>query len=147
MTAKHARLAAAVADAMAAQNFSQNNLSRVSGVGQSMISAALLGKYDLKEEKWRMICEALALDYDGIIADPEPERIPVEDPSDPADDIVEPAEEEIDHMDDEEKHVLELAGRYMAAKLREDISRGTDMSLEDLFHLLSLCKKAQEMTQ
>lgn len=71
MSGKQARLVAAVSDAMAAQNFSQNNLARASGVSQSMISAALLGKYDPKEEKWRLICETLALDYDEIIADIE----------------------------------------------------------------------------
>lgn len=62
MSNKQARLVAAIADAMQAQGFSQNSLARVSGVAQSMISAAMLGKYDLKEEKWRLLCEALALD-------------------------------------------------------------------------------------
>ena len=73
MSSKHTRLVAAVSDAMAAQNMSQNTIGRVSGVAQSMISAALLGKYDMKEEKWRLICEALAIDYDEIVAD-----VPVE---------------------------------------------------------------------
>lgn len=73
VSTKQARLISAIADAMLAQNFSQNNLARTSGVSQSMISAAMCGKYDLKEEKWRMICETMALDYDQIVADPEPE--------------------------------------------------------------------------
>lgn len=72
MSTKQARLVAAITDAMEAQMISQNTLGRKSGVAQSMISAAILGKYDLKEEKWRLICEALELDYDEIIADPEP---------------------------------------------------------------------------
>ena len=71
MSNKQARLISAVADAMLSQGFSQSNLARTSGVAQSMISAALLGKYDLKEEKWRLMCEALALDYDDIIAEPD----------------------------------------------------------------------------
>lgn len=74
VSTKQARLISAVADAMLAQNFSQGNLARASGVSQSMISAALCGKYNLKEEKWRLICETLALDYDQVIADPEPEE-------------------------------------------------------------------------
>lgn len=72
MSNKQARLVAAVADTMAAKSISQSTLARKSGVAQSMISAAILGKYDLKEEKWRLICEALELDYDDIIADAEP---------------------------------------------------------------------------
>lgn len=69
VTNKQARLVAAIADAMEIQSFSQNGLAKASGVAQSMISAAMLGKYDLKEEKWRLLCETLALDYDDIIAD------------------------------------------------------------------------------
>lgn len=71
MSTKQARLVAAITDAMEAKCISQNTLGRKSGVAQSMISAAILGKYDLKEEKWRMICEALELDYDDVIADAE----------------------------------------------------------------------------
>lgn len=162
MTAKHERLAAAVADAILAQNFTQANVARMSGVSQSMISAALCGKYDMKEEKWRMICETLAIDYDVIIADPEPERIPVpvsipvevpsdpaDDPSDPEDDIVEPVEDPAEEPDvnDDEKHVMDIVARYLARKLAEDIRAGTDMGLDELYHLLSMCKKAQEIAQ
>lgn len=71
MSTKQARLVAAIADAMEAQGISQNTLGRKSGVSQSMISAAILGKYDLKEEKWRLLCETLGLDYDAVIDGPE----------------------------------------------------------------------------
>ena len=67
MTRKHRLLKAAVMAAMAEQQISQNTLARKCGVGQSMISAAFLDKYELKEEKWRLICEALGLDYDAIV--------------------------------------------------------------------------------
>lgn len=73
MSDKQARLVAAIADAMEAQGISQNTLGRKSGVAQSMISAAILGKYELKEEKWRLLCEALGLDYDQIVDAPEAE--------------------------------------------------------------------------
>ena len=73
MSNKQARLVAAIEDAMDAQGISQNTLGRKSGVAQSMISAAILGKYDLKEEKWRLLCEALGLDYDEIVEGPEVE--------------------------------------------------------------------------
>ena len=67
MTRKHQLLKCAVMAAMAEQQISQNTLARKCGVGQSMISAAFLDKYELKEEKWRLICEALGLDYDAIV--------------------------------------------------------------------------------
>ena len=78
MSNKQARLVAAISDAMAAQGFSQNNLARVSGVAQSMISAAILGKCYLKEEKWRLLCEALDLDYDEIVAEAQDMPSPVQ---------------------------------------------------------------------
>lgn len=151
MTAKHARLAASVQIAMQQQSFTQANLSRVSGVGQSMISAALLGKYDLKEEKWRLICEALAIDYDTIVSGPEPERdtpaAPVQDDStETVEDPVEDPAEDPD-VNADEKHVMDIVARYLARKLAEDIRAGTDMGLDELYHLLSMCKKAQEIAQ
>lgn len=119
----------------------------MSGVSQSMISAALCGKYDLKEEKWRMICETLALDYDVIIADPEPihdtPAAPVQE--DPAEPVEDPAE--APDIKDDEKHVMDIVARYLARKLAEDIRAGTDLGLDELYHLLSMCKKAQEIAQ
>ena len=151
MTAKHAKLAASVQIAMQQQSFTQANLSRVSGVGQSMISAALLGKYDLKEEKWRLICEALAIDYDTIVSGqeqtPEAPEIPAQEANaEPAEDpVADPAEEP--DVNDDEKHVMDIVARYLARKLAEDIRAGTDLGLDELYHLLSMCKKAQEIAQ
>lgn len=84
MSSKQAKLVAAIGDAMRAQGFSQNNLARTSGVSQSMISAALRGEYDLKEEKWRLLCETLALDYECIIAGPDPDPAPANKEPEPA---------------------------------------------------------------
>lgn len=112
-----------------------------------MISAALLGKYDLKEEKWRLICEALAIDYDIIVSGPEPIH---DTPAAPMqEDIEEPAEdtEEAPGINDDEKHVMDIVARYLARKLAEDIRTGTDLGLDELYHLLSMCKKAQEIAQ
>lgn len=72
MSTKQARLVAAITAAMEAKMISQNELSRKTGISQGAISTAILGKYNPKEEKWRLICEALELDYDDIIADAEP---------------------------------------------------------------------------
>lgn len=76
MTKKHARLASAVADAMLAQGFTQKHVATAAGITQSALCQAISGKYDIKEERWRMICENLGLCYEDVIADPEPEAAP-----------------------------------------------------------------------
>lgn len=157
VTNKQGRLISAIADAMLTQNFSQNNLARASGVSQSMISAALCGKYGLKEEKWRMICETLALDYDQIIADPEPETEAEAEPVSPSDRQCggEPApqpDEGDDQTEDaalneEERNLLAVTARYLAGHLKEDIRKGMDIGLEDLHTLLTVCKNMQNAAE
>lgn len=180
MSNKQARLVYAVQKAMQAQGFSQNNLARVSGVAQSMISAAILGKYDLKEEKWRLLCEALALDYDAIIEEPVPEEqfeapALVTEETEPITKEIEPVTEETDPVTKEpaaqvqqeapiccenaaensggaeparlvmvlDKPQARIIAEYMAAKLRDDLCKGTLMPLEDLYTLLSHVKQLQ----
>ena len=74
MSSKHARLVAAVADAMAAQGFTQKQVATMAGCTQSMLSQALNQGMTLKDERWKLICEGLGLDYDEIIADVPAER-------------------------------------------------------------------------
>lgn len=38
------------------------------GCTGAMVGNALNGKFNMSEEKWRMVCERLGLDYDGILA-------------------------------------------------------------------------------
>lgn len=157
VTNKQARLISAVADAMLDQNFSQGNLARASGVSQSMISAALCGKYNLKEEKWRLICETLALDYDQIIADPEPEEKESELGDSPAitggdtDAVQQPDEGEdqtgVVARNDEPRNALAVTARYLAGHLKEDIRKGMDISLEDLHTILTVCKNMQNAAE
>ena len=40
-----------------------------------MMSSAINQGYTLKDEKWRLICEGLGLDFEQIIAPPEPEQV------------------------------------------------------------------------
>ena len=156
MTSKQARLVAAVSDAMAAQNFSQNNLARTSGVGQSMISAALLGKYDLKEEKWRMICETLALDYDDIIADVE---LPPSSPCGESTSLEREAEQESAHEETrgvatvllreqtkEDRDNLFLLAMYAEARLSKDIEAGMKVDPMKLWGILDALKKIKDNT-
>lgn len=151
MSNKQARLISAVADAMLSQGFSQSNLARTSGVAQSMISAALLGKYDLKEEKWRLLCEVLALDYDDIIAEPDvltesactDKETPCEGGAEQEAGETLALQPEADCSDDSRRRIevdfqqAKAVAEYLEQKLREDIAAGTAMSLENLYALLT----------
>lgn len=153
MTKKHARLASAVADAMLAQGFTQKQVATAAGITQSALCQAISGKYDIKEERWKMICENLGLCYEDVIADPEPEvaketpleirgggtTVPV---------IAEEAErmEALD-FNQEEKRLLDVVARYLAGHLKEDISKGMDIGLEDLYTLLDVCKRMQDAAE
>ena len=69
MSSKHEKLVAAVSDAMAAQGFTQKQVANMGGCAASMISQALNQGVTLKDERWKMICEGLGLNYDDIVAD------------------------------------------------------------------------------
>lgn len=167
MTAKHARLASAVADAMLSKDYSTKHLAAFAGCSSSTISNALSGKYDMREERWRLVCENLGLDYDEIIKDPEPELPPAspcgESTSLEREAQAEPAaetgctavllsedrqetEEDLP-LNDEERSTLAVAARYMAGHLKEDIRKGMDISLEDLYTLMTFCKRMQEAAE
>ena len=146
MTEKHKRLACAVNDAMLAKDYSTKHLAAFAGCSPSVINNALSGKYDMREERWRLVCENLGLDYDEIIKDPKPEEIPVEETASSAVNEDSPsAEPEEDlHLNEEERSTLAVAARYMAGHLKEDIRKGMDISLEDLYTLMTFCKRMQE---
>lgn len=74
MSSKHARLVAAVVDAMEAQGFTQKQVATMGGCTQSMLSQAINQGVTMKDERWRLICEGLGLDYDDIVADLPAER-------------------------------------------------------------------------
>ena len=149
MTGKHKRLACAVNDAMLAKDFTTKHLAAFAGCSASVINNALSGKYDMREERWRLVCENLGLDYDEIIKDPEPEEIPVEETARSAENEDSPsAEPEEDlHLNEEERSTLAVAARYMAGHLKEDVRKGMDISLEDLYTLMTFCKKMQEAAE
>lgn len=156
MTEKHKRLANAVNDAMLAQGFNMKQVAAFAGCTESNISNALSGKYDMREERWRLVCENLGLDYDQIVADPEPEVPPFL--PDPVEETRgggtavplsedEPENEEDLLLNDAERKTLAVAARYMASHLKTDIRIGMDISLEDLYTLMTFCKKMQEAAE
>ena len=159
MTKKHARLAAAVNDAMLAKDLTQRQLAAMIGIPASALGNALSGKYDMREERWRMACEALGLSYDDLIADPVEDPVliaPVdelasavsEDSRDgedvPVPPVIESAEDEPLELNADERRVLDVTSRYLVRKLKEDIRKGMEMPLDDLYILLDVCKKMQD---
>lgn len=144
---KQARLIAAIRTAMVEQGFDQKRLAESAGMARSMLNSALQGKYALKEIRWRALCEVLALDYDAITEEPAvgydaiaeavlaaPEPVAFEETV--PEGLMEP--EEIDVTPVAKPGRLEIVARYVAGKLREDVRRGTDMTLEELRVLLDV---------
>lgn len=158
MTTKHARLASAVNDAMLAKDLTHRQVAAMIGIPTSTLSNALSGKYDMREERWRMACEQLGLDYDDVIADPVEDPVliaPVDELAGavsedsrqgegvPVLPVLESGEDEPMVFNADERRVLDVTSRYLVRHLKEDIRKGIDMPLEDLYILLDVCKKMQ----
>lgn len=143
MTSEHNRLAAAVSEAMAARQLPQSNLARASGVTQSMISGALLGKMTLKEEKWRLLCETLGLNYDAIVASSDDAPSDLEDPS-AASDVRpdEPCATRPANTQNEDN--LLLLALYAEGRLAKDIEAGMKVDPMKLWGILDAVKKIKD---
>lgn len=161
MSSKQARLIAAVQDAREAQGITITELSRAAGTSQSMISLALGGKSGMSEQKWRMVCEKLNIDYDEVVADLEepaapepvmPKHVPLilpvpvtarevePEPTAEPEQLQEAAPEETSAAepvaDEATRHRCEVLGRYLAQNIKRDLEAGTTMSLDDIWTLL-----------
>lgn len=143
MTREHNQLAAAVSEAMKKQGFSQGKLARASGVAQSMISAAFLGTLALKEEKWRLLCETLGLNYDAIVASSDDVPSDLEDPSAASDvrpDAPCPARPAITQNEDN----LLLLAMYAEGRLAKDIEAGMKVDPMKLWGILDAVKRIKD---
>lgn len=142
MSNKQARLIAAIKDALAAQGVTVSELARASGSSISTISGALSGKTQMRDERWRMCCEHLHLDYDEIIADmsqkndaegqelgelPDMEKLR---------ELSSPMHKMMADNEQLQKDNMVLAA-YAARHLREDIKAGMDIGIQDLRILLN----------
>lgn len=169
MSIKQARLIAAVRDAQEAQGVTGKELAVAAGTSQGTISTALGGKAGMSEQKWRMVCERLGLDYDEVVADPEeptaqepaaqehlPLILPVpvaarqteQEPTEPVNaskpSEVSPEEApEDDPADEDVRRRCEVLARYLAKNIKRDLEGGTDMSLEDIWTLLDTMRLLQ----
>lgn len=73
------RLAAAIRVAMNMQGMTQKELAKKAGTSSGQLCNAMNGNAGMSPTKWQMACEALGLDYDGILAFQEGEQQPEED--------------------------------------------------------------------
>lgn len=126
MSTKQARLIAAVRDAMEAQGVKGVDLARATGHSAGTISMAISGKGQIRDEKWRLICEHLHLDFDEIVAD-----IPAQaEDTDAGEQAIKTAP-----LPREDYETFCLAV-YARKCLEEDIKRGIDMSFNNLRDLV-----------
>lgn len=61
-------IAGVVDRAAVARGLTRKQLGMYAGCTGATIGNALNGKFNMGEERWRMVCERLELDYDGIVA-------------------------------------------------------------------------------
>lgn len=154
---RQARLIRAVKTAMEEQGFEVRALAQMGGCSVGMIKDALNGAHDLKPYLWEMICEGLALDYESIIADateapaapsapqiespkPVPQNAPASSAPLAASALV-PRKVEVTYPDAKPDVLL---ADYLESKLLEEIRRGTEMPLGDLYHLMDAARRIRE---
>ena len=150
MSSKHERLVSAISDARETQGFTWKQVAMFAGVSQGTISAVVNQGYQLKDERWKMICEHMGLNYEEIVSDAEPiiANDAAEKPPEEKNQQEQPSEECGGDKwsllsKSEDSHLMDVAARYMASHLKEDVLRGMDVSLEDLHALLTVCKRLQ----
>lgn len=108
--------------ALETRGYTQKELAAKIGITASMISAALAGKAQMKEERWRMACELLGLDYDEIMG----YKVPVE--------TIAPAEAEEETALDEAQTPAETANPVNPAKDQAD--DGIDQRMVDNIRIM-----------
>lgn len=123
MSPKLMRLVTAVKTRANDRGLLQKDLAGFAGITQGTMSTALSGNGQISEEKWRIICEKLDLDYDAIIMGDEPED-------------VQEHEETEGLMVEAEQEDLFLLVQYLEGRLATDVKAGMDVDLEKLHRLL-----------
>ena len=156
MTEKQERMIRAIREAQSRGGYQQKQLAAMACTSPGTLSYALSGQGTMSTEKWRLLCEGLALDYDAIMGEDKPKRFTLESPAEEALQTT-PAEAEQEQPVEEVQTVpisiplmradlareADVVAKYMAGKLREDLSKGTEMPLEDVYTLLSWVKSMQ----
>jgi hypothetical protein len=154
MSKKQEALIRAIKAAQEAGGFLQKQLAAMACTSPGNICIALSGAGNMSEEKWRLLCEGLALDYDAIVAEVEnaprvvEESAPAENPA-PAAEVqqeepvrCESAAPECEEIAPECEIPAKNSGGggivadYLERKLAEDLRNGTSMPISDLCVLL-----------
>ena len=142
----------AIKDAQEALGITNKELAMAAGASQGTISYALGGKASMSEQKWRMVCEHLGMDYDIIVADPveavRPDAV-LEEHAKEEDMQVQVSGEHTataakSVQDDAAKCRNDVLARYLAKNLKRDLEQGTDMGLEELWVLLDCMRHMQK---
>lgn len=145
MSHKQARLITAIKDAMEAQGVKACDIARASGSSAGTISYAMSGKAQMRDERWRMICEYLHLDFDEIVADAPPCDDQKEEKTMEAVAVKQP-ESRIDHAGElkQARQQMEklsmdcmVLAAYAAKHLEEDIRHGMEIGVQELRILLN----------
>lgn len=139
------RLLKAVRDEMFAQGLTNKQMAAAIGTSNGHWSMSINGQHNMAEEKWRMACEKLGLDYDAIImekTEPEPAEEKQGEPD------VEPEQEEapVSEADDDLTYDNIILADYALEKLRLDIRQGTDMQPKRLYELMRAIERSGAMT-
>lgn len=130
-------LRTAVQMATETHGYTQKELAAKIGITAGMLSQSLAGKAQMKEERWRMACELLGLDYDEIMgykvpvetiapAEAEEEIAPdeMQQPEETAN-TVNPVENQADDgIDQRLVDNMRIMCAYVEGKILEDIKRG-----------------------
>ena len=129
MSKKQEALIRAIKAAQEAGGFLQKQLAAMACTSPGNICSALSGAGSMSVEKWRLLCEGLALDYDAIIA--EAENTP----------RCESAAQVCEEIAPECESPAKISGGgivadYLESKLAEDLRNGTGMPIGEMCVLL-----------
>lgn len=109
---------------IAEQGVTQKEIAQKVGIPQSMLSQALAGKAQLKDERRRMVCELLGRDYDEVMGYKAPVEALAVVMDAPKQDETEAQPGDTAQADDEPQHGMDTLCEYVEGKILEDIGRG-----------------------
>jgi hypothetical protein len=139
MSKQQEALIKAVKEAQEAGGYMQKQLAVMACTSPGTICSALSGKGDMSGEKWRLLCEGLALDYDAIIA--EAENTPAAEVQQEEPVRCESAAPVCEEIAPECESPVKISGGgivsgYLERKLAEDLRNGTGMPIGEMCVLL-----------
>ena len=132
MSKKQEHLIRAIKAAQEARGFLQKQLAAMACTSPGTICSALSGAGSMSVEKWRLLCEGLALDYDAIIAEAE---------NTPAAEVQQEEPVRCESAAPVCESPVKISGGdivsdYLERKLAEDLRNGTGMPIGEMCVLL-----------